>query len=511
MATSVNYTGDGVTTNFTIPFSYLSESFVKASINTIDTSNFTLLNPSTVAFNTAPAPGSQVRIYRETPTDQLLVQANPGSALRAQDVELNARQNLDAVQELETFILAQSNDGLAGSVAAANLNAATALTAASTALATAGAAETTANGIAGTVSAANTTAGNAVTTATNALTVANNAQNTASTALSLITGSTAPGDSDRNLIINGAFTVSDFGFGPNSNVGTRATNRWGFDQSLNVLEAQVFESGGPNRLLRNYLRTRINFGDTLIDPTDRYAVFQVVEGNRAARLGWGTASAIPATLSFWVRSNVPGTYSVCLQNSAKDRSLIGSYTINAADTWEQKTVAVPAITTGTWLTDTGKGIQLSFVLAAGSNFHDTAGAWITGNKCAVAGQADGVGTTGNTFDLSGVQLEGGSSATTFELLSLPQVQIQCARYSFYLSDLQYRYQIAGQRTEYIYFPVPMRVAPDVDDVSKNLSNMTGFSYTSITTRGFGMRFTSSSNSASILTIQAIRAYADYAP
>lgn len=511
MATSVNYTGDGVTTNFTIPFSYLSESFVKASINTIDTADFTLVNPSTVAFNTAPAPGSQVKVYRETPTDELLVEANPGSALRAQDVELNARQNLDVVQELETFILEQSNEGLSGAVTAANFNAATALTAASTALAVAEAAEDTANGIAGTVSAANTTAGNAVTTANNALTVANNAQTTASTALGLITGGTAPGESDRNLIINGAFTVSDFGFGPSSNVGAWATNRWGYDQSSFVLQAQVFESGGPNRLLRNYLRTTVSFGNATIDATKRYAVFQVVEGNRAARLGWGTASAAPATLTFWVRSSVPGTYSVCLQNSAKDSSLIGSYTINAANTWEEKAVAVPAITTGTWLTDTGKGIQLSFVLAAGSNFHDTAGAWITGNKCAVAGQVNGVGTTGNTFDLSGVQLEGGSSATAFELLSLPQVQIQCARYSYYLRDLYYRYQIAGQRTEYIYFPVPMRVAPDVDDVSRTLSNMIGFSYESITTRGFGMRFTSNNTSTSTLSFNAIRAYADYAP
>ena len=164
-----------------------------------------------------------------------------------------------------------------------------------------------------------------------------------------------------------------------------------------------------------------------IGTSDYFLIRQVIEGFNIADLDWGTANAKTVTISFWVRSSLTGTFGGSLTN-AGTRWYPFSYTINSANTWEQKTITVVGDTTGTWATDNTAGIQLSWTLGVGSSFSGTAGAWTGSTVIAPTGATSVVGTNGATFYITGVQLEVGTAATPFERRQFGQELALCQRY-----------------------------------------------------------------------------------
>ena len=93
------YEGDGNTTNFTFPFEYIKEADIRVSLNSVDTTEFTFANATTIQFNTAPADGAAIRIYRVTDIDSSVATFFSGSSIRAQDLNNNADQLLYSTQE----------------------------------------------------------------------------------------------------------------------------------------------------------------------------------------------------------------------------------------------------------------------------------------------------------------------------------------------------------------------------------------------------------------------------
>ena len=167
---------------------------------------------------------------------------------------------------------------------------------------------------------------------------------------------------------------------------------------------------------------------TTVGASDYYLLQHNIEGLNVADLAWGTANAQAITLSFWARSSLTGTHSGSLQNNAGDRSYAFSYTINAANTWEQKTVTIPGDTTGTWLTNSGLGIKINWNLGSGSTFTTAANSWAAGNFFGANSSVNVVGTNGATFYLTGVQLEVGSKASAFERRPYGMELQLCQRY-----------------------------------------------------------------------------------
>ena len=161
---------------------------------------------------------------------------------------------------------------------------------------------------------------------------------------------------------------------------------------------------------------------------DLFQVYQAIEGLNIYDLAWGTANATTVTLSFWVRSSLTGTFGGAIQNSAQNRSYPYSYTILAANTWEQKSITIAGDTTGTWLTTNGVGMYVGFGLGAGSTYSGTAGAWAGANYNSATGATSVVGTNGATFYITGVQLEKGSTATSFDYRPYGTELALCQRY-----------------------------------------------------------------------------------
>jgi hypothetical protein len=162
--------------------------------------------------------------------------------------------------------------------------------------------------------------------------------------------------------------------------------------------------------------------------TDNFYFQQKIEGFNTADLAWGTSDAKAVTLSFWVKSNLTGTFGGSLRNSAENRGYPFNYTISTSNTWEYKTITISGDTTGTWLTDNSTGIGVCFSLGMGTTYSNTAGAWATGNYASATGATNVMATLGNTFYITGVQLEVGTSATGFEYRQYQQELALCQRY-----------------------------------------------------------------------------------
>jgi hypothetical protein len=190
-------------------------------------------------------------------------------------------------------------------------------------------------------------------------------------------------------------------------------------------------------------------------------------------------------VSFWVRSSLTGTFGGAIRNQAGTRSYPFSFTINAANTWEKKTVTIPGETSGTWLANNSIGLRLALSLGMGSAYTATAGAWAAGNYLAPTGTVSVVGTSGATFYITGVQLEAGTVATPFERRSYGQELALCQRYFQTVGRSNGNFcGVTGATSIYtaipVFFQTMMRTEPSVTFTS----NTAGGSTSVISTWGF---------------------------
>jgi hypothetical protein len=234
----------------------------------------------------------------------------------------------------------------------------------------------------------------------------------------------------RNRIINGDMRIDQRNAGASVNMSSSVTYAidrwWTFEDTDGTMTAQR-STVAPAGFTNSFLCTTTS-ADASLGATQRVMIGQRIEGFNVADLGWGTASAVSATLSFKVRSSLTGTFGGVIKNANSTRSYPFTYTISAANTYEDKTVVIPGDTTGTWLTDNGTGMEVNFGLGVGSTFSGTAGAWAGADLNSATGAVSVVGTNGATFYITGVQLEAGSVATPFERRDYGRELIMCQRY-----------------------------------------------------------------------------------
>jgi hypothetical protein len=233
-----------------------------------------------------------------------------------------------------------------------------------------------------------------------------------------------------NRIINGAMMIDQRNAGASVTPANAAytLDRWQATAvqtsgKFSVQQSTTAPTGFSNALLATSLSSYS------IASNDIHSIRQKIEGNNFADFAWGTASAATVTLSFWARSSLTGTFGGSLMNSAENRAYPFTYTISTANTWEQKSITIAGDTTGTWLTTNGIGMTLCFGLGVGSTYSGTAGAWSAGQFYSATGATSVVGTNGATFYITGVQLEKGSTATSFDYRPYGTELALCQRYA----------------------------------------------------------------------------------
>ena len=244
----------------------------------------------------------------------------------------------------------------------------------------------------------------------------------------------------RNRIINGAMEIDQRNAGAAvANANAYIVDRWGdFRAGTGSYTAQR-STVAPPGFAYSFQHTISN----AVTPaaSDVYQILQNIEGLNTVDLAFGTTSAKTVTLSFWVRSSVAGLYAAYFTNAGQSRSLVQTYAISAANTWEYKTITIPGDTTGTWAIDNTTGLTVGFDLGSGSNANTaTLGAWQGSLARRTSSCVNLISTNGATFYLTGVQLEVGSQATPFERRNYQQELAMCQRYwercySFFQNDV----------------------------------------------------------------------------
>jgi hypothetical protein len=277
----------------------------------------------------------------------------------------------------------------------------------------------------------------------------------------------------RNRIINGDMRIDQRNAG--ASVGTGSGNdvytldRWqavyGGNNKYTIQQSTTTPAGFTNSLLvTSSAATSTSAGDI-------YHIGQTIEGFNVADLGWGTAGAQTVTMSFLVRSSLTGTFGGAIQNSANNRSYPFTFTIDAANTFETKTITIPGDTSGTWLTDNGAGIKIRFNLGSGSTYSGTAGAWAGADYRSATGATSVLATNGATFYVTSAQFEKGSTATSFDYRPYGTELALCQRYYYvHVKGNQKVFALGANfsssyLTSYIQFPVQMRDAPTLSIVT----------------------------------------------
>ena len=279
-------------------------------------------------------------------------------------------------------------------------------------------------------------------------------------------GANNVGLSFKNRLINGDMVISQRN-GTSSITPTATSFPWTYnvDRWLTVQsQASKFSvqqnqgSVTPPAGFTNYLGIT-SLAATSLGASDVYLLQQRIEGFNIADLGWGTANAQPVTLSFWTRSSLTGAFGGSFTNNADNRSYAFSYTINAANTWEYKTITVLGDTTGAWEATSAAGILVSFSLGVGSTNTGAGGSWVAGLRLTPTGSVSIVGTNGATFQITGVQLEKGTVATSFDYFPFGTELMLCQRYF----TRTYGYSgLTGSGSELsgtVYGSVQMRTTP----------------------------------------------------
>jgi hypothetical protein len=236
----------------------------------------------------------------------------------------------------------------------------------------------------------------------------------------------------KNRIINGGMVIDQRNAGasvtPTS--GTYTLDRWLFyvSQASKLTAQQNAGSVTPPAGFSKYLGITSSAA-TSVGASDYFFSTQRIEGFNTADLAWGTANAATVTLSFRVYSSLTGTFGGALQNANQTRSYPFTYSVPVANTWTTISVTVTGDTSGTWVGATnGVGLVVCFGLGMGSTYSGTAGAWAGAEYYSATGAVSVVGTSGATFYITGVQLEKGSTATSFDFRAYSTELAMCQRY-----------------------------------------------------------------------------------
>ena len=303
----------------------------------------------------------------------------------------------------------------------------------------------------------------------------------------------------KNRIINGGMVIDQRNAGASVTVGSSGgyypvdrfygqaavASKFTLQQSTDVPSGQGF--------LNSIVATSSSAYS--ITTNDYFIIRQAIEGLNCYDFMFGSANAKTVILSFWVKSSLTGTFSGHLTNSSSARWYPFTYTVSSANTWTQISITIAGDQSGTWLTNNNTGIFVGWSIGTGSGTQATANTWTASTGIAATGSVNVVATNGATLYITGVQLEKGSTATSFDYRPYGTELQLCQRYFVALANQADSFLGsgfgAGGGNVYCNgpFPVTMRASP-------TLSYQGSFTGTAVTTAAIGGSITAIANQGS---------------
>jgi len=307
---------------------------------------------------------------------------------------------------------------------------------------------------------------------------------------SIAANAVTPVTAFKNRIINGAMVIDQRNAGGiltvNSTAQKYPVDRFYCENSTSGVFTIQQSSTAPAGFNNSVVAT-VTSGSGTLTGTQYAAIAHQIEGYNSADMNFGTANAKTFTLSFWVQSSVTGTFGGTFRNSADNRCYPFTYVINSANTWEQKSITVAGDTSGTWVGATnGIGLKVWFSLGTGPTYSGTANAWTSTLYVSATGATNLLATNGATWYITGVQLEVGSTATSFDYRPYGTELALCQRYYQRYQSLSGLASQTNTFTSVFNFIQEMRSSPTV-----------GTTAVIIATDTYSADFTQSSASASI--------------
>jgi hypothetical protein len=286
--------------------------------------------------------------------------------------------------------------------------------------------------------------------------------------------------SNRNMIINGGMVISQRNGGVSQSPAPSGygIDRWATYKSGAGTFSIQQSTDGPSGFSNSALITVTS--NSTPSGGDYYIFQHPIEGYNMSQLDWGASGAKDVTLSFWVKSSVTGTFGGSLRSSTGNYSYVFEYTVNSSSTWEYKSVNISGATVDTWNSTNGSGINLLFSLGQGTTYAtSTVGSWTAGNFHSLTTETDLIASAGATWQITGVQLEVGDTATPFEHRSYGDELQKCRRFYQVVNHGRYNYLAWGKK-QVIYLigpiqgldPQIMRASP-----SSSYGTSTGAAYT----------------------------------
>ena len=256
--------------------------------------------------------------------------------------------------------------------------------------------------------------------------------------------------SHRNLIINGAMAVNQYGTSSTSS-GMKHIDRWamyaeGANTTLTQSKVDVAAGTAPYQLGFRSAFKILNAGQSNSNVGgDTIRIEQHIEDQMIARSGWDyKSSSSYLTLSFWVKSSVAQDFVITLMNrsdlgTSDIKTYSQNFTISSADTWTKITTKIPGSSSLTLDNDNTRGLTLAFYMFMGNDDTDgshTDGAWQAYNGADLAKQQTITWwtTSNSTVEYTGVQLEVGEYATPFEHCGYDNELSRCMRYYYKLHN-----------------------------------------------------------------------------
>lgn len=319
----------------------------------------------------------------------------------------------------------------------------------------------------------------------------------------------------RNRIINGAMLIDQRygGASVTPSVDSYVLDRWKIQMSqASKLSVQCVVAGPPGF----YASTKITVASAFTSSAADYFLYrQPIEANNVSDFQLGTANAKTFSVSFWITCSVPGTYSGSINNNGSSRSYPFTYT--ASTGWSLIKIIIPGDVAGTW--ETGgilTGLNITFDLGSGSNYKGAANTWASANYTGVTGSASLVANAGATWNLTGVQIELGSVATTFEQRSIGAELMLCQRYLEMIENIYIGYSnTAGNLGGRTRFAVTKRTSPTVGQIQNNVSvsqvniSTTTSTYIGVNTEGVSFYRTATSTAGTAQYSEICVARAEY--